>query len=290
MSQFNNIFRVISEQTFTNILSNYSTKLCVLMLSSATCPPCQKYKGKFIQLAKQYPDSIFIYIDFTNYDPGENKYFQNFPYTPTFVYYFNSTYLAHVEGAKENTIVNMISILLDKINEQKQIKSKETHENQMQHVQNIQLPKTEPSTLEQLRELYDSSILQKKIDGLNKLSQLNKSGVVLTRYFSIESNLDDILLEIRLHTDPIFKQQIASMFKQTDSTVPIVEKDNTSSPIDTVKNDVSSSDDIKKINQVNQLKELSAVSKAIQQESFMKVKQLYDLRNKKEQSEKYDNK
>lgn len=292
MSQVNNIFRVVSEQNFTSILSNHSTKLCVLMLSATTCPPCQKYKGRFIQLSKQYPDCIFIYIDFNNYDPGENKYFQKFPYTPTFVYYFNNTYLAHVEGAKDDTIVNMLTVLLNKINEQKQLKAKELHDNKIQQAQNVQINNTDTYTLERLREIHNESILQKKIDGLNKLSQLNKSGVVLTKHFSIESSYDDILLELRLHTDPIFKQQIAAMFKQTDATIPIgdKEKDNLSSSVEGIKHDATSSDDIKKLSQVNQLKELTAVSKAIQQESFLKVKQLYDLRNKKEQSEKYDNK
>ena len=112
-----NIFQVINEPHLDEILSNHMRDLIVVMLSSRNCEPCKLLKPKFVVLFKQHKDTFFVYIDKNNYVTTQNKYFNEFQYTPTFLFYFGGGRIAIVEGGYEKSLIQTLLILKQKIEE-----------------------------------------------------------------------------------------------------------------------------------------------------------------------------
>lgn len=53
------------------------------------CIPCMSIRPKFISLANENPDYLFIYIDLNNCERDNDKYINHIVASPTFDFYFN---------------------------------------------------------------------------------------------------------------------------------------------------------------------------------------------------------
>ncbi len=114
-----NLFQVINESHFDEILENNMQNMIIVMLGSKECGPCKVIKPKFVELSKHHKDVFFIYIDRSNYQLTNNKYFNEFAYTPTFVFYFGGNKIAFVEGAHEQSLLSAINVLKQKIEQKR---------------------------------------------------------------------------------------------------------------------------------------------------------------------------
>ena len=121
-----NIFQVVKEDHLDEILTNYMQNLVLIMLSSKICGPCKTIKPKFVDLSKKNKDTVFIYIDRDNYEVTQNRYFTQFKFTPTFIFYFGKNQIAFIEGAHEDALIKTIVLLKQKIDDKK----KEFNENE----------------------------------------------------------------------------------------------------------------------------------------------------------------
>ena len=255
-----NIFQVINETHLDEILSQHMRDLVVIMLSSKNCGPCKTIKPRFVELSKQHKDIFFVYVDRTNYDVMENKYFADYLFTPTFLFYFGGNRVAFIEGNHEESLIKIIMILKQKIEEKRQeiLQKEKTIENHIQNLQNVPLNVPQNNTAAEL--------VQKKINGLNKLRELVQQGAKLTKSYNLDSDIDDINFEVRFQTDPQFKQQILNYKQQPQPT-----SHNDEAP--------------QKQEQVKQIQELNMLHQKMQMQSLQKLQQLKHIKQMKEQQE-----
>jgi len=272
MSQ--NIFQVINETHLDEILSQHVKSLIVVMLSSKNCGPCKTIKPKFVALAKHHQDMFFVYIDRTNYDVMNNKYFADYQFTPTFLFYFGGNRVAFFEGAHEESLVKIVTILKQKIEDKKQemLQKEQMIENQIQNLQNNSL--TENHQVNPHTELA-----QNKINGLNKLRELVQKGAKLTRSYNLDSEIDDINFEIRFQTDSQFRQQILN-FKNQQSSPQTVQKQQEEPPKKAQHDELQ-----QKQEQVKQIQELDNLHQKMQMQSLQKLQLLKKIKQMKEQQE-----
>ncbi len=180
----NNIYRVRYCPDLDEILRDHAQKLVVVMFSSKSCGPCINFKPKFIQHAKQNPNCFFVYIDVNDFEDKNGKYIGKVRGTPKFVYFFNSQEVGDVLGAKEVTFLETLNFFKDKIEERKR-----------------EIMQRDISAKQQ--ELFERQMLEKrKIDMLNKLYDLTSKGVKLTQSYNIDSDLQQMIWEYQLHTNP----------------------------------------------------------------------------------------
>ncbi len=193
-----NIFQVTEEMHLDNIMNDNMHKLILIMYSSKMCAPCKQYKPKFVELSKTNKDIFFVYIDTSNYKATENKYFKTCNVTPMFLYYFNNTECARIVGVDEQSITSILKQLEQKI-EAKKVQM------QLERQQEIEKSKFKNP---------DTELVEKKIILLNKLIELCNKGAKLTGNYNLDSDYEDILLEYRFQTDPVFKQHILELERQ----------------------------------------------------------------------------
>jgi thiol-disulfide isomerase/thioredoxin len=266
-----NIYQVLNETHFDNILRDNMQKLMLVMYSSSMCKPCKMYKPKFVNLSKSNPDVLFIYIDATKYDITQDKHFKMCESFPTFLYYFSNTLVAYVKGADDAAIVDTLTNIKNKIEEKKNQLLLEKKELEEQKFKNP-----------------DTELMQKKIFLFNKLTELHNKGVKLTGAYSLDSDYEDLFFEYRYQFDPEFKQHIIQKqqaLMQTDSPKIIndvvEEKPVSISPED--------QELIKKQQKIEQIKGLSNLEQKMQMISYQKLLQLKKLQQMKEQTEKNQN-
>jgi thiol-disulfide isomerase/thioredoxin len=271
-----NIFQVLNETHLEEIMTNHIRNLVVVMLSSKECPPCKAIKPKFVGLAKKNTDVFFIYVDRSNYNVMANKYFASFEFTPTFIFYFGGNQIAFVEGANEENLIKTLTILKQKIEEKRQ----ELQKQQIPQQNLQQNPQQSPQQNPQFN--AQSELVQKKIVGLNKLRELVGKGVQLTKGYNLNSDLDDINLEIRFQTDPQFRQYIIAQ-QTNQQQMPQQMPQQQAAP--TMPQSSQPDELSKKHEQVKQIQELDMLNQKMQMQSFQKLQQLKQMKRLKEQQE-----
>lgn len=302
-----NIFQVVKESDIDDITVKHSQNLVIIMYSSKDCPPCKTIKPKFVGLSKQHKDVFFIYVDRNKYeyDVTINKYFKEYEYTPTFLFYFNKSKVAFIEGAHEPALVKTLLILKQKI-EEGRVKmlqqEKLLEEKKIQEAINAQLPNIvqhpsqvikQPSLVQQPQVQIvhdeDTDELSKKIEILNKLKELVQFGAKLTQIYNLDSDYKDLIFELRFQTNPQFRQQVLS----TQQNQPIQQNKQvqpSAQPIQAVQPAPILTDQQnllqKKQEQVKQIQELSMLQQKMQQQSFQKLQQLKKIQMMKEQYER----
>lgn len=301
MSQ--NIFQVINETHLDEILLQHMRDLVIIMLSSKTCPPCKIIKPKFIELSKSHKDVFFVYVDRSNYNGTTNKYFAEYEFTPTFLFYFGNNRVAFIEGSHEESLIKILMILKQKINEKRQeIQQKEKIiENQIQNLQNQPLDIQNNIAIQELNPINEvnnanahTELTQRKINGLNKLRELVQKGIKLTSSYNLDSDIDDINFEIRFQTDPQFKQYILTHKQQSiaQQTNELTQQNGnfTSPAVRTTQSTQSSTAELQPIalrkqEQVKQIQELNMLNQKMQMESLQKLQLLKKIKTVKEQQE-----
>jgi len=320
-----NLFQVISENNLDEILSNNPQKLVLIMLSSKNCGPCKIIKPKFVGLSKQHNDVFFIYVDISNYAITTNKYFAEYEYTPTFLFYFNGSKVAFIKGAREQSLYNTLTVVKQKIEEKRQELMQREKLLEMQKLQELQnmsfnvnhtnqnLPQhnTQPSQIQppqiqppqkvylQQNDMDNSDLLQKKIDALNKLRELVQHGIKLTRPYNLESDYEDIIFELQFQSNPQFRQQFLKNNQHNETqnvqTPFEIQSQNThhqqydQTPINVEPPKQTNDAQIqlqKKQDQVRQIQELNMLNQKMQMESFQKLQQLKRIQLMKEQQER----
>ncbi len=279
MASTQNIFQVLKESDIDDILANHMKSLVVIMLSSQDCPPCKIIKPKFISLSKEHSDVFFIYVDRTRYHVGSNKYFVKYVYTPTFVFYFGDKQIAFLEGAQEESLVRTLVVLKDKINAKRHEMIErdrqlnevvvgnvlDTNDGAINADENMVLAPIDNST----------ELVRKKIAILNQLRELTQNGAILTRGYNLNSEYDDMVLELQLQTNPQFKKFLAS---QQHSIAPTMGH----------KNDhIAEKDDVlERQEKIRKIQELDLLHQKMQQQSLQKIEQLKKIQQLKERHEK----
>lgn len=268
-----NIYRVINESQIDEILEDNKQKLVVLMYSAKTCGPCKLFKPKFVALANQHKDVLFIYIDRLQFTIGANKYFKKYESTPTFLYYFGNQELAYVVGVHETSIVSTIFTIKQKIEERRQEmmqREKLLEEQQRHETQKIQLQEKPMNPSQEL--------MAKKMDMLNRLRDFQQQGAKLTKNYTLESSYDDMVYEYQFHTDPQFRQQVLQEQSDHQNSFTSSPKMNEQQP--------QESEIVRKQEQVKTIQELGALHQMMQMQNLNKLQQMRNFQRMKEQQER----
>lgn len=271
-----NIFQVVKEDHLDEILTNYMQNLVLIMLSSKTCTPCRTIKPKFVDLSKKNKDTVFIYIDRDNYELSNNKYFTQFKYTPTFVFYFGKNQIAYIEGAHEEALVKTIALLKQKIEEKKKEfveKERALEEQKLKELQNAQIPSTQSHVI-QVPPSQPSELLKKKMDLLNQFKLLAENGIPVPK-FNLDSDYEEMVHMFKSITDPLNTQLHQSTVSHT-STV--------SNDSEVLKN--KNMEELKKQEQIRQIQELDKLNQKLQPQTLQKLQHLKKIMQMKEQQEK----
>lgn len=113
----NNIYKVLSDKHFTQILTNNSKKLSIALFVSENCNASKIAKPLFIELSKLYTNYYFLYVSLDNFKQSDNKYTENIEATPTCVLYFDSKQVGSLIGFDKNELVNIIQYIEQQIDE-----------------------------------------------------------------------------------------------------------------------------------------------------------------------------
>lgn len=280
-----NIFQVIKEDHFDEILTNYMQNLVIIMLSSKTCGPCKTIKPKFVDLSKKNKDTVFIYIDRDNYEVTQNKYFNQFKFTPTFVFYFGKNQIAFIEGSHEEALVKTLALLKQKIEEKKKEfndKERILEEQKLKELQNTQLTPSIQQPVQQPVQPSDSLI--KKMELLNKFKLLAQNGISVPK-FNLDSEYNVMLHEFKNITDPLNTRTIPHNDDERNNAP--LQSSQISNESDNSKNQAKNNDDLrKKQEQIRQIQELDKLNQKLQPQTLQKLQHLKKILQQKEQQDK----
>ena len=282
-----NIYQVVKEIHLDELLTNNMQTLAVIMLSSKTCGPCKRIKPKFVDLSKQNKDTLFIYIDIDNYEVINNKYFQDYKnVTPTFVFYFGGVKIAFIEGAHDQSLIQAITFLKQKIEDKKQeiMKKEKILETQkIQELQDVQIninqnnDNNDSAAIGETRKVSsDVELLNKKMDLLNKLRELAQKGVSVSKY-DLNSDYNQMLYEYQLKLNVLAQQLQPQPQQQQQQQQPQQPQQ---------QQHELNNQDLKKQEQVKKIQELDKLHQRMQMQSFQKLQQLKMIQMMKEQQEK----
>lgn len=159
-------------------------------------------------------------------------------------------------------------------------RSDQVNHEQMQQMQQIQQEQIQQEQYDVNQNNFKNGIgnpdesvilLQKKITGLNKIRELVQCGAKLTQPYNIESDYEDILFEIRFHTDLEFRRYVL---------------DNTTISNNLGQNNTVISEEdkqmLKKQEQVKQIRELEMLNYQMQTQSLNKLQQLRKIKELKD--------
>ena len=308
-----NIFQVVSEDHIDEIFDQNRQNLIVIMLSSKNCPPCKEFKPKFISLSKQYKDIFFVYIDRTNYKLTQGRYFQEFEFTPTFVFYFNKNKIADIVGVHEPAFMKLMLEIKQKIDfarEQMQEEEKKLEKQKMDAIQKLDLnlgqnekesnPPSKESTNISAMDLPDSHLIKKKMDILNKLRELMNNGYKLSKNYNLESDYNEMLFEFQYLTQNSQMHNIPPMQKMPSqkpmqnypsNQMPNQMPQNPPSQQPTQSNEKTEQQTQlqKKQEQIRQIQELDMLHQNMQMENYKKLQELKRMKMFKEQQDKNNN-
>ncbi|KAK3862293.1 hypothetical protein Pcinc_031821 [Petrolisthes cinctipes] len=100
-------FKVLLEDAqFQVELTQAGGKLVVADFTSARCGPCQRIAPVFEEMARRYPNAVFIKIDVNQCQAAATS--QGVSATPTFIFYRNKTKLDSLQGADPETLESRV--------------------------------------------------------------------------------------------------------------------------------------------------------------------------------------
>ena len=214
-----NIHRVLEYKALEHLFNNNPNKLIIIMFSMKTCKPCASIRPLFLDLSKKHLDSVFVYIDITEFKDTVNFLDEiKEGGVPQFHYYYGKDHLACVEGADSQLLVetllnlkkkiNMITTETLRSNSQTSLNSLSSNQQVINQqptsppVTNlIQQKVEEPKVVTTVPDLSGRDLRHDKLIMLKKLYDLTKKGIKLTTTYNIESDIDDMLWEYNIHTN-----------------------------------------------------------------------------------------
>jgi len=275
-----NIYQVVKEIHLDELLTNNMQTLAVIMLSSKTCGPCKRIKPKFVDLSKQNKDTLFIYIDIDNYEVINNKYFQDYKnVTPTFVFYFGGVKIAFIEGAHDQSLIQAITFLKQKIEDKKQeiMKKEKILETQkIQELQDVQININQNNDNNDSAAIGETRKVSSDVELLNKLRELAQKGVSVSKY-DLNSDYNQMLYEYQLKLNVLAQQLQPQPQQQQQQQQPQQPQQ---------QQHELNNQDLKKQEQVKKIQELDKLHQRMQMQSFQKLQQLKMIQMMKEQQEK----
>lgn len=172
-----NLFQVLNYNDLKDIFDDNSDKLILIMFSMKTCGPCKLIKPKFVELSKKEQSCLFIYIDVENF--VDDKFISGVTSVPRFSFYYDNSEIASQEGANYEDLIKAFYDLKIMI------------EHKKREIMN-----------QELNKLNKFNKQQEKIIMLKKLHDLTKKNIKLTNSYTLSSDIDDMLWEYNLHTNP----------------------------------------------------------------------------------------
>lgn len=102
------VIHIHDENKYNNTLL-IKDKIVVVNFGAKWCAPCKKYGPKYEELAKQYPNIIFLYVDIDQLEKlGDCANVQK---VPSFKFFENEILIQFVEGLNEPKIIETINKL-----------------------------------------------------------------------------------------------------------------------------------------------------------------------------------
>lgn len=187
----NNIFQIISEEHMNDIINRYIDTLIVVMYSSSNiCEDCPQIKRQFIELSKNNPNNLFIYVCVENYKDSSGKYTNDFniEHLPTFIFLYNANKIGDVCGSDYSILVDTFNQIKTIIDEElsKLVSEKKNHE-----------------LVENQIFFDDDEKTKRKLILMGYFYKFAKYGIDVNLRYTVLSNLDDMEKDY-LHFNDIY--------------------------------------------------------------------------------------
>jgi asparagine N-glycosylation enzyme membrane subunit Stt3 len=170
-----NIFKIKDEESIDFILEKYKFNLVIVMyVSIQTIPKDILKKIKKLlkrNLAKDYQDIYFLYVNIDDYKNTNNKYSQlvnnnNIPYAQ---YFLNNNLLCSIDSVKPEELINVLKAIKKDIDNN--VYKQDTQNNQ---VNIIEQQLNQQKKMEKIQEMK-TAILLKELNKIKKLKEFKEN-------------------------------------------------------------------------------------------------------------------
>ena len=218
MSAYPNIFKINTKSNLNKMINKNKHTLIILIYVSPTDESCKLTYAPIKQLSKKYLNYYFVFIDITRFDDLTNEHYE-VQYVPSYFVYHEGIPISQYIGLTFDLIESQMDFWTKKIikpNKEIEMEINMNPPNNKQTLNSSNLNTcnsaiTTPSKLLDQNESNDE--LNEKAKYLRALLMLTKKGVKLTNAYDMSCDLDEIIWEYNLHTDPS-KLQVNSTYKK----------------------------------------------------------------------------
>ena len=114
-----NLFQVLSDDDLDEILLDHRSEIVLVLYGTKTCQRTRRIKPKFVELAHQYSDFFFVYVDLLRYKT-DGRYSKDINRTPTFLFFHNMGNIGHMIGDDARQLFGLIQHFQMKLHERKE--------------------------------------------------------------------------------------------------------------------------------------------------------------------------
>jgi len=189
-----NVFRIDSKLKLTKTINKKKDILIILIYIRPSID--NNIYGPIIDLAKKYPKYYYMFIDVDNFDDLSNDYYL-VQYTPMYVVYYNCIPISQYTGLDFDLIKKNLDFWTVKIIDQSSMSSNKSLHNEFGDT----LSTCKSKQIKTISPSADTNTIE-KASYLKKLFLLTKQGIQLTNSYNMDSDLDEIIWEYNLHTNP----------------------------------------------------------------------------------------
>ena len=115
-----NIHKITNDTAFIDLLDKNRNKVIVVIYVLGTCSHSKSAKNVAIQLAKEFTNALFLYINLENYIEDKLEYTKDIVNIPTFRFLYNEEKLDEYYGKNIDQLKAKITALTETVEKQKE--------------------------------------------------------------------------------------------------------------------------------------------------------------------------
>jgi hypothetical protein len=261
-----NLYQVKKEKDIDKILDDYMQTLVITMYVTSTCDISRKFKSKFIEISKLFPQYYFVYININEFETSTQKYTKSIKETPLIVIYMGKQPLTHTIGPEYEYLINIIK----SIGQQLENKAKELEE--------------EKKITQQLQLAYV----------LGKLDCLKDLGIELSKEFNMQDDINVMIKEYKSIKDnytgmtdiPKSISNNSSDHQNIQDSIPI--EDNIINVTDNNSNNnnsITANNEAKKMEKIKEAENITLLKQNIEMRQLAQLQQLKRIYKLKQEAE-----
>jgi len=195
------IFKIDTKWKLSEMIKRHKDTLVILIYILQSDEESSKTTIMTIkELAKSFPNYYYVFIDIKKFDDLDNDYY-DIKVIPFYVVYFNDMPITQYLGPNYDLIKKNLTVLTKILITDKLLPSSPNEKNMMLEESKMTVEKKNQESIDYPDNCSNSDNIE-KATYLKKLFMLTKQGIKLTNSYNMKSDLDEIVWELNLHTNP----------------------------------------------------------------------------------------